>query len=432
MNLNGLKVLVIGSGGREHAIVKYLDMSKYHPKVFCIPGNPGISKMVSCCDLEIKPDTILNFCHENNISLVIIGPEEPLINGLSDFLRAHQILVVGPSMAAAKLEGSKAYSKIFMKNHSIPTAEFCVVDSVESCLVNAKKFSPPYVLKADGLAAGKGVFICDDFEELRQSAIKLFEQKILGQAGQTAVLEQHISGFELSYLIATNGKDYLSLPLAQDHKRLLDENHGPNTGGMGTIAPIQIESELHKKIHEQVLLPTCHGLYKDQLTYHGILFVGLMIDQNNNPYVLEYNCRFGDPETQVILPLLDQDATEFFYQLSQGQLNRSADTINKFACCVVIASQEYPEKNLLQPTILGDPFHQSKNQYFLHAGTKQKDQNLIASGGRVLCSVGLGNDMPSAIRQAYDQIPKVKWQGMQNRTDIGASQIKSSTALVDD
>lgn len=418
---SGMKILVIGSGGREHAIVKYLSSSRHSPKLFCIPGNPGIHRLAECYSIPFDSKDILHFCQNKQIELVIIGPEEPLINGLSDELRKNNILVVGPSQIAAQLEGSKSASKIFMKKHGIPTSEFVVVDNVKDCLEAANKFTPPFVLKADGLAAGKGVFICDSLNELKAAATEIFENKILGESGSKAVLEQHIAGFELSYLIATNGKDYHPLPLAKDHKRLLDGDKGPNTGGMGTIAPIQIVQDLHDKIHKLVLEPTCEGLSKDQLLYRGILFVGLMIDKDLNPYVLEYNCRFGDPETQVVLPLLNIDSVDFFYPLAKGEVPAISTSEDKYACCVILASPEYPAKNTLRPAILGDAYAHADTTYFLHAGTQSQKDQLIASGGRVLCSVAIESELKTAIVNAYEQVKKVSWKGMQYRKDIGLS-----------
>ena len=302
-----MKVLVIGQGGREHALTRAFTQSSSISEVHCIPGNDGIAQTVLCHNLNIKNhETIVQFCLRTEIDFVFIGPEDPLVDGLADSLRSRGILVVGPSQESAQLEGSKIFAKKFMLRAQVPTSTFSEVGSFEETMSNAYQFTPPYVLKADGLAAGKGVYICKNIEELAKAANDIFVEKIFGEAGNKALLEQFMPGWELSYLILTNGSAYQSLPIAQDHKRLLDQDQGPNTGGMGTIAPLSIDADLHQQIHEKILAPSVAQLQKENLLYRGVLFVGLMITEQG-PQVLEYNCRFGDPETQVILPLLQND-----------------------------------------------------------------------------------------------------------------------------
>ena len=317
-----MKVLIIGQGGREHALDYALSQSPSVSEIHAIPGSDGMAREAICHSLNINNhEDIIQFCLKMQIHYVFIGPEEPLVNGLSDSLRDRGILVVGPSQAAAKLEASKIFSKQFMREAQIPTAQFEIVNSVESTLAQKHKFTAPFVLKADGLAAGKGVFICKDELELENAARDLFEKKILGEAGSEALLEQFMPGWELSFLILTNGQDYEALPLAQDHKRLLDGDQGPNTGGMGTVAPLKIDDELLKKIETKIVQPTVQLLKEKNLLYRGVLFLGLMITEQG-PQLLEYNCRFGDPETQVILPLIEGDLGKIFHDLAVGKLQK--------------------------------------------------------------------------------------------------------------
>lgn len=395
-----MRVLIIGQGGREHALHRSLSQSH---SIEMIPWTNNQSVLQHC--LEKKPE------------LIIIGPEDPLVAGLADQLRAKQFLVVGPSQEGAKLEGSKIFAKEFMVEAKIPTAPFKIVASVEQTLAEARHFTTPYVLKADGLAAGKGVFICKTLEELREAATELFEKKSLGLAGARALLEQFTGGWELSYLLLTNGFEYQSLPLAQDHKRLLDNDEGPNTGGMGTVAPLTIDPTLQKQIETTVIEPTLKLLQKRNILFRGVIFIGLMIN-DKSPSVLEYNCRFGDPETQVILPLIDGDLGEILLDLAQGKV-LPVKQKNIFASCVVLASPGYPSSPQKGLEISGELAAGNENQYFIKAGVGIKDGKFITNGGRVLCSIGLGKDLKESLARAYDQSRKVTWPGIQYRKDIG-------------
>lgn len=414
-----MKVLVIGQGGREHAIVHAFSQSQSITEIHAVPGSDGMRREALCHDLDWKnAEAIIQFCLKTEIDFVFIGPEDPLVFGLSDQLRERGILVVGPSKEAAQLEGSKIFSKDFMKEAQVPTSRFEVVSNLAETAQAAAHFTAPYVLKADGLAAGKGVFICKTLEDLKTAAHDLFEKRILGDAGNTALLEQFMPGWELSYLVLTNGSQWQTLPLAQDHKRLLDNDEGPNTGGMGTIAPMKIDEKLRQEIEIKIVKPSIELLAKKNLTYRGILFIGVMVT-DLGPQVLEYNCRFGDPETQVILPLIDGDLGEIFKSLAQGKLSPIKQK-NLNAACVVMAAPGYPmnpEKNL---PIDGNLDFQSEFSYFLHAGTKKSNEGKwLTNGGRILNSIGLGTTKEEALRQAYAQSEKAKWMGMQKRTDIG-------------
>jgi phosphoribosylamine--glycine ligase len=412
-----MKALVIGQGGREHALAHALRESSSISAVHALPGSDGIATIATCHQIAMSDfDSILKLCKTENFSFVFIGPEEPLVNGLADFLRAQKIPVIGPSKSAAQLEGSKIFAKEFMKDAGISTAKYVVVDSVESTLKNASHFQPPYVLKADGLAAGKGVYICKTLRELEQAGAQFFEEKIFGEAGTRAILEQFTKGSELSFLVLTNGSEFQALPIAKDHKKLLDKDQGPNTGGMGTIAPFLITQKLRMQIEQNIVVPTLMLLKKRNYQFRGILFFGLMLTEKG-PSLLEYNCRFGDPETQVILPLIENDIGQLFLDLANGKLQ--SIRLKKLAStCVVMAAPGYPmnpEKGL---PIEGS-LEKNSNAYFLHAGTKKTNDQWVTNGGRVLCAVGLGTTLSESKENAYVLAKKVRWPGIQIRKDIG-------------
>ena len=413
-----MNILVIGSGGREHAAIKAFSESNSTNKIFCSPGNAGIAKLAALLDLDIKNHlSVIQSCKENNISFVFIGPEDPLVDGLADSLRDECILAFGPSKMAAQLEGSKIFAKDFMNEADIPTARSQVVTSVDETLQAAKNYTLPYVLKADGLAAGKGVFICANLMELKAAAENIFDKKIFGKAGSRALLEQNLPGKEISFLLLTDGSAYQPLPLAQDHKRLLDGNAGPNTGGMGTVAPMHIDSALYAKIIAKIVEPSVALLQKRKYFFRGVLFIGLMIVENE-PYVLEYNVRFGDPETQVLLPLLNNDIAGLFFNLSNGQLDKVLFN-NKVAFCIVNASSTYPAGGA-PATPIRLPQENSGN-YILHAGTSLNAQNeLISSGGRVLNILAVADDLKSARANAYKLNSEISFPNRQFRTDLGA------------
>ncbi|MBK7960442.1 MAG: phosphoribosylamine--glycine ligase [Bdellovibrionales bacterium] len=415
-----MKVLIIGQGGREHALVKFFRRSASITEIHVAPGNDGMAKEALCHNLSWKDsEEIIGFCLRTEIDFVFIGPEEPLVGGLADRLRERGILVVGPSGPAAQLEGSKIFAKEFMLRAGVPTARSVVVASVSETIEASRHFKPPYVLKADGLAAGKGVSICANLGELTEAAKDLFENKIFGLAGSRALLEECLEGWELSYLILTNGNKHMTLPLAQDHKRLRDKQQGPNTGGMGTVAPIVLEHDLFEKIESQIIRPSVKQLGQEGLIFRGVLFVGIMVTQNG-PVVLEYNTRFGDPETQVILPLIENDAGVLFKKLSQGELEPVIFN-SLFSCCVILAAEGYPEAPKKDILIEGDLWKETNSSYFIHAGTKREKSQWLTNGGRVLGAVGVGSSFNEAIRNAYQQAQEAKWPGQQLRTDIGKS-----------
>ncbi len=420
-----MNVLVIGQGGREHALVRALKNSRSVAAVHVLPGSDGMAPLAKCHDVEWQNfDKVLSVIQSENIDLVVIGPEIPLEGGLSDALREKGISVVGPSRESARLESSKVFSKQFMISAGVPTARHFVVTSVDQALKSAEVFAPPYVLKADGLAAGKGVFICKDKNELREAAASIFEKRILGDAGAQALLEEFSEGYEISYLILTNGKEYVPLPLAQDHKRLGNSDVGPNTGGMGVVAPIALEPELHHRILNEVVEPSVNELDRRGLLFHGVLFIGLMMT-SRGPNVLEYNTRFGDPETQALLPLLDGDWGDVLANLAQGKIEKLKWKPLSSAC-VVLAAVGYPDSpvkgaKMSLPETLGNANSQTK--YLLHAGTQLKDGAWFTSGGRVLNAVGIGATLRDAVDAAYEIANEVKSDALVFRTDIGRRQL---------
>lgn len=414
-----MKVLIIGQGGREHALVKAFCHSPSITEVHALPGNDGMRSEAICHPQLTWQDTdkIIELCLRSEITFVFIGPEDPLVNGLSDRLRERGILVVGPSQEAAQLEGSKIFAKEFMNEAQVPTSPHRVVHNVSEVMDAADFFIAPYVLKVDGLAAGKGVYICKTKQELQSAANEIFVDKIFGPAGSVALLEQFLPGWELSYLVVTNGQQHLALPLAQDHKRLSDDDQGPNTGGMGTVAPLNIDFELRNQIESSIINPVIKLLDEKNYTYRGVLYFGLMITQNG-PQLLEFNCRFGDPEAQVILPLIENDLGEYFKHVAEGNLP-GLRSKNICASCVILAAENYPQAPVKGSPIEGDPLAQTNSSYFIHAGTKLAEGQWQTNGGRVLGAVGLGSTLGEALQQAYSLSQQVTWQGMQKRSDIG-------------
>ncbi len=417
-----MKALVIGQGGREHALVRALKNSPSVKEVHALPGNDGMAVEAQChrnADWK-NTDALLDLIKSNGIDLVVVGPEDPLVAGIADPLRAEGIAVVGPSREAAQLEGSKIFCKEFLVEAGVPTARSVVVSSVDATRAAATMFTPPYVLKADGLAAGKGVFVCPTLDDLLSSARSIFDDKSLGKAGERALLEEFQPGYEVSYLILTDGERFEPLPFAQDHKRLRDGDMGPNTGGMGVVAPVAIDENLRARIDKEVIEPTMANFKKRGFVYRGVLFVGLMIT-SQGPRVLEFNTRFGDPETQAILPLLDGDWGLVFKELAEGRLPK-LKWKPIASCCVALAAEGYPGTPVKGVVIEGlERADLGESRYFLHAGTRREaNGQWVTAGGRVLNAIGLGGNIHEAIANAYQLASQVSWPGMQMRTDIGA------------
>jgi len=412
-----MRVLVIGQGGREHAMVRALHFSPTVTEVHIAPGSDGITEAVKHdVDVTDKP-AVLDLCKRFGFDLIVIGPEQPLVDGLSDFLRDAGLTVFGPSQAAAQLEGSKIFTKEFLVDGHVPTAPYQVVTNVKETLAAAQSYHPPYVLKADGLAAGKGVYICSSLEDLEKAAKEMFELKVLGAAGSRAVLEKFTKGFELSYFILTNGSKYVSLPLAQDHKKIGDGDTGPNTGGMGTVAPIPLQPADHEAIIKKVVEPTVAQLQKKGLVYRGVLFIGLMMTADG-PSVIEFNVRFGDPEAQVLFPLLEGDWGQALKAIAKGEIPQ-LKWKNIYASCIVLAAENYPGTPVKGTVIEGDLQAQTSSSYLLHAGTKKTPQGWTVNGGRVVNAVGIGSTLREAIKKGYEIADTVQWKGRQLRGDIG-------------
>ncbi len=409
-----MNTLVIGRGGREHAIVRALQKSS--SSCYCFPGREGFNAPLFQSSQGSSAESLASEMKKKQIDLVIIGPEAELHQGWSDVFRSCGFSVFGPSRKASQMESSKIFSKKFMERARIPTARYHIVQSTEETLEKAKNFLPPYVLKANGLAAGKGVFICPHEKSLKENARKMFEKKIFGKAGEKALLEEFQEGRELSVFLLTNGEGYRVLPLAQDYKKLFEGGRGLNTGGMGSKAPIHIEPDVWRKIEENILKPTVTQMKEDSLFYRGVLYVGLILT-SDEVKVLEYNVRFGDPECQAILPLLDMNIEKLFYDVAQGAL--PALKFNRlFSCCVVLAEKGYPEH--IQKGRPLESFSGKENDYayFLHAGTKKINEEFAAAGGRVLNAVGIGSSKEQARDRAYRLIHSFPHR-LYFRKDIG-------------
>ncbi|PWN07587.1 phosphoribosylamine--glycine ligase [Rhodohalobacter mucosus] len=417
-------VLLIGSGGREHAIAWKLNRSSNLGKLFIAPGNPGTDKL----GLNVNLDTanfeeIASFCKEQNIDLVVVGPEVPLVDGITDYLEKENIKVFGPHKRAARLEGSKEFAKEFMVKYHIPTADYAVFSSQDfddALTFVQSKDSYPIVLKADGLAAGKGVFICDSEEEVVDRLDKLKNRNALGGAADKLVIEEFMEGEEASVFIISDGHTSHILHNAQDHKRIGEGDTGLNTGGMGAYSPAPIMTEeLLEQVKSEIVEPTITGMQLEEAAYHGILYVGLMITAQG-PKVVEYNCRFGDPECQVILPSLENDFLELLVATTEQRLDEMKITIdNNYRCCVVLASDGYPGSYEKGKSIRGLE-SVDDNALIFQAGTALNGENLVTSGGRVLNVVGSGKTLKEAIEHTYKNVDTIHFDGCYFRRDIGA------------
>jgi phosphoribosylamine--glycine ligase len=417
-------VLLIGSGGREHAIAWKLKQSANLGKLFITPGNPGTDPLGVNVDLDTENFSLIAaFCSENNIDLVVVGPEVPLVNGITDYLEKENIKVFGPHKRAARLEGSKQFAKEFMVKYGIPTADYAVFSSEDfddALTFVQSKDSYPIVLKADGLAAGKGVFICNSEEEVVRRLNELKSSNALGGAADKLVIEEFMKGEEASVFIISDGHTSHILHNAQDHKRIGEGDTGLNTGGMGAYSPAPLMTEeLLEKVKTEIVEPTITGMQLEEAAYHGILYVGLMITEQG-PKVVEYNCRFGDPECQAILPSLENDFLELLVATTEQRLDEIKISLdNKFRCCVVMASKGYPGSYEKGKTIEGlDTV--DEDAIIFQAGTALVDHTLKTNGGRVLNVVGSGKSLKDAIDHAYKNTAKIHFDGCYYRNDIGA------------
>ena len=414
-----MKVLVIGAGGREHAIVWKLHKDGHH--VTCVPGNAGIAQLADCVDLSIEPKALANFAKEQGIELTIVGPEAPLEQGLADHFTEQGLAVFGPKKAAAQLESSKAFSKAFMSKHGIPTAEYYTCHSIEAARDCAAKFCEEgegVVIKPSGLTAGKGVTVCKTLEEANAA---LDEIGAYGSASAQIVVEERLKGIECSVQCFCDGKRMVMMPPAQDHKRLLNNDQGPNTGGMGAFAPTPFLTERMRSVVEQeVVQRSLQGIQDDGLDFCGVLYCGLMLTEDG-PRVLEYNCRFGDPEAQAVLSLLESDLAETCLACAQGDMEEAMPEWSSGAACVVVmASNGYPRSHDTGFPIEGlTAANRKARTVVFHAGTKQANNATVTAGGRVLGVTGTGNSLSEAIETAYAGCSEVRFEGAHYRKDIG-------------
>jgi len=418
-----MKVLVIGSGGREHALAWRIAQSPRVTQVFVAPGNAGTALDASLSNLALSaiPD-LVSFAREQAIAFTVVGPEAPLAAGVVDAFRAAGLRIFGPTQYAAQLESSKDFAKAFMQRHGIPTAGYQTFTDAAAARAYVDGKGAPIVIKADGLAAGKGVVVAMTLEEAHAAIDDMLLGNKMGAAGARVVIEDFLQGEEASFIVMVDGEHVLAMATSQDHKRLLDNDQGPNTGGMGAYSPAPVVTEaVHQKVMERIILPTVRGMQADGHTYTGFLYAGLMIDAHGDPYTIEFNCRFGDPETQPIMARLTSDFTVLLEAGIDGKLDTvSADWDPRVAMGVVLAAAGYPDAPRKGDVITGIPAACADSMTF-HAGTAfNADGQLVTSGGRVLCAVGLGETVQSARETAYALADVIQFDGRQLRRDIGA------------
>ena len=416
-----MKILIVGSGGREHALAWKVAQSERAETVLVAPGNGGTAHDSRLKNIALsEPAELAEFALKEQIGLTIVGPEAPLAAGIVNLLRSKGLKIFGPTKEAAQLESSKDFAKAFMLRHSIPTAQYQTFSDADAAHAYIRQQGAPIVIKADGLAAGKGVVVATNEEEAHTAVDMMLSDNKLGDAGARVVIEEFLTGEEASFIVMVDGKNILPLATSQDHKRLKDRDEGPNTGGMGAYSPAPIVTpELHARVMREIITPTVQGMVKDGIPYTGFLYAGLMIDANGNPKTLEFNCRMGDPETQPIMARLKSDLT----RVMEHAINGTLDTVElqwdrRTALGVVMAAANYPESPRKGDRITGIP-SETENCITFHAGTTLTDGKLLTSGGRVLCVVGMGDSVKMAQKSAYDAIEKIRFDGAQYRHDIG-------------
>jgi phosphoribosylamine--glycine ligase len=422
-----MNILIIGSGGREHTLAWKLQQSPLCDKLFIAPGNAGTSQHGTNVAIAITDfEKLAFFCLTNNVGMLVVGPEEPLVKGIYDFFKnkketAH-IQVIGPSKEAAQLEGSKAYAKAFMQRNKIPTAAYAEFDNAnyEDGVKYINQHALPIVLKADGLAAGKGVLICQTHAEALTEFELMIQQSKFGDASKKVVIEEFLDGIEMSAFVLTDGKNYVLLPEAKDYKRIGVKDTGLNTGGMGAVSPVPFADTIFmQKVITRIVEPTIAGFHKENLEYKGVVFIGL-IKVNNEPLVIEYNCRLGDPETEVIIPRTENDLVELFSATSQQRLNEvKIKTSSKTATTVVAVSGGYPSEYKTEKTIEGLGTNSSEDSIVFHAGTKEQDGKIVSNGGRVLVVTSFADSISAATRKSNQILEQIHFDGMYFREDIG-------------
>ena len=419
-----MNILIIGNGGREHALAWKVRQSPLVKKVFVAPGNAGTALEEGVENVAIAATdlpALVNFAKENQVGLTIVGPEAPLVIGVVDAFRTNGLKIFGPTQAAAQLEGSKAFTKDFLARHQIPTAEYQNFTEVEPALAYLKQKGAPIVIKADGLAAGKGVIVAMTLEEAEEAVKDMLSGNAFGEAGSRVVIEEFLDGEEASFIVMVDGKNVEPMATSQDHKRVGEGDQGLNTGGMGAYSPAPVVTpEIHNRVMEEVIYPTVRGMAAEGNPYTGFLYAGLMIMPNGQPKVIEFNCRFGDPETQPIMMRLESDLV----QLCLAACDEKLDTIKSKWCeqaalGIVLAAEGYPGDYRKGDEIIGIPTKAQKSQKVFLAGVEQKDGKLVTNGGRVLCATSLGNSVFDAQQQALKLAEKIQWQGRFYRRDIG-------------
>lgn len=416
-----MKILIIGNGGREYSIARAILNEQEAHELFFMPGNGATSSLGT--NLNIKDyNALAEFVKENGVRLTIVGPEAPLVDGVVDIFKAHGLVIFGPSKEAAQLEGSKVYMKNFLAKYNIPTARYIETDSIEKAFKFTETLSAPIVVKADGLCGGKGVIIALTHDEAKIAISEMLSGKSFGDAGRKVIVEEYLDGYELSMFAVCDGKDYILLPAAQDHKRLKDNDEGPNTGGMGAYAPTPlVDEELYQKVRERIIRPTLDGMQQEGAPFEGVLFIGIMVVKGE-PITLEFNVRFGDPECEILMPLMTSSVSDMFYKAATKRLGEIKVEFSKqYAVGVVMASANYPYGNSTPAEIIVDDVCHEEIEAYTHisyAGVSRVDDKLYADGGRVLVCVGLGDTIKEARDRAYMRCGQVHFAGKKLRTDI--------------
>ena len=416
-----MKILIIGNGGREYSIARAILNEQEVHELFFMPGNGATSSLGT--NLNIKDyNALAEFVKENGVGLTIVGPEAPLVDGVVDIFKAHGLVIFGPSKEAAQLEGSKVYMKNFLAKYNIPTARYIETDSIEKAFKFTETLTAPIVVKADGLCGGKGVIIALTNDEAKIAISEMLSGKSFGDAGRKVIVEEYLDGYELSMFAVCDGKDYILLPAAQDHKRLKDNDEGPNTGGMGAYAPTPlVDEELYQKVRERIIRPTLDGMQQEGAPFEGVLFIGIMVVEGE-PITLEFNVRFGDPECEILMPLMTSSVSDMFYKAATNRLGEIKVEFSKqYAVGVVMASANYPHGNSTPAEIIVDDVCHEEIEAYTHisyAGVSRVDDKLYADGGRVLVCVGLGDTIKEARDRAYMRCGQVHFAGKKLRTDI--------------
>ncbi len=417
-----MKILVIGGGGREHALAWKAAQNSNVETVFVAPGNAGTAREDKLQNVAIGAEDVpalVEFAKENAIDLTIVGPEAPLVIGVVDTFQAQGLKIFGPTEGAAQLEGSKAFTKDFLARHDIPTADYQNFTEIDPAIAYVREKGAPIVVKADGLAAGKGVIVAMTLEEAEAAIKDMLAGNAFGEAGSRVVIEEFLTGEEASFIVMVDGKHVVPMATSQDHKRAYNGDEGPNTGGMGAYSPAPVVTdEVYKRIMDEVIYPTVEGMAKEGHPYTGFLYAGLMIAEDGTPKVIEYNCRFGDPETQPIMMRMQSDMVELCLAAIEGELaGKEAKFDPRPAVGVVLAAGGYPGSYNKGDVITGIPAATADSKTF-HAGTKDSDDNVVTAGGRVLCATAMGSSVTEAQKLAYEAVNQIKWEGVEFRTDI--------------